>query len=65
LKLMGSWKLLVCGGNTGGAGVVSSQFLRWFSLGTNAFLWWVFGGSGISLSPPPSPTFFAPSASPS
>jgi hypothetical protein len=28
LNWMGSWKLLVCGGNTGGAGVVSSQFLR-------------------------------------
>jgi hypothetical protein len=32
----------------GGAGVVSSRFLRWFGLGTKAFLWWVFGGSGIS-----------------
>jgi hypothetical protein len=28
LYLMGFWKLSVCGGNTGGAGVVSSRFLR-------------------------------------
>jgi hypothetical protein len=70
LNLMGFWKLSVCGGNMGGAGVVSSQFLRSFGLGTKAFLWWVFGGPGISpifpsFSPPPSPTFFAPGASPS
>jgi hypothetical protein len=32
----------------GGDGVVSSRFLRWFGLGTKEFLWWVFGGSGIS-----------------
>jgi hypothetical protein len=54
----------------GGAGVVSNRFLRWFGLGTKAFLWWVFGGSGISLifpsfSPLSSPTLFAPNASPS
>jgi hypothetical protein len=48
LNLMGFWKLSICGGNMGGAGVVSSQFLRWFGLGTKAFLWWIFGGSGIS-----------------
>jgi hypothetical protein len=36
--LMGFWKLSVCGGNTGGAEVVSSWFLRWFGLGTKAFL---------------------------
>jgi hypothetical protein len=28
LNLMGFWKFLVSGGNTGGAGVVSSRFLR-------------------------------------
>jgi hypothetical protein len=28
LNLMGFWKLSVCGGNMGGAGVVSSRFLR-------------------------------------
>jgi hypothetical protein len=61
LNLMGFWKLLVCGGNTGDAGIVSSRFLRRFGLGTKAFLWWVFGGSGISsifpsFSPLPSPT---------
>jgi hypothetical protein len=28
LNLMGFWKLSVCGGNTGGAGVVCSRFLR-------------------------------------
>jgi hypothetical protein len=28
LNLIGFWKLSVCGGNKGGAGVVSSQFLR-------------------------------------
>jgi hypothetical protein len=65
LNLMGFWKLLVYGGNTGEAGIVSSRFLRRFGLGTKAFLWWVIGGSGISLSPLPSPTFFAPSTSPS
>jgi hypothetical protein len=27
---MGFWKLPVCGENTGGVGVVSSRFLRWF-----------------------------------
>jgi hypothetical protein len=48
----------------GGAGVVSSRFLRWFGLGGKAFLWWVFGGSGI-FSLLPSPTLFAPSPSPS
>jgi hypothetical protein len=41
LNLMGFWKLSVCGGNTGGAGVVSSRLLKWFGLGTKAFLWWV------------------------
>jgi hypothetical protein len=30
LNLMGCWKSSVCGGNMGGAGVVSSQFLRGF-----------------------------------
>jgi hypothetical protein len=49
LNLMGFWKSSVCGGNMGGAGVVSSRFLRWFGLGTKAFLWWVFGDSRISL----------------
>jgi hypothetical protein len=39
---------------------VSGQFLIWFGLGRNAFLWWVFGGSGI-FSPLLSPTLFAPS----
>jgi hypothetical protein len=48
----------------GGAGVVSSRFLRWFGLGTKAFLWWGFGGSGI-FSLLPSPTLFALSPSPS
>jgi hypothetical protein len=48
----------------GGAGVVSSRFLRWLGLGGKPFLWWVFGGSGI-FSPLPSPTLFAPSPSPS
>jgi hypothetical protein len=57
-------KSLVCGGNTGGTGVVSTRFLRWFGLGTKAFLWWVFGGSRI-FSPFPSPTLFAPSPLPS
>jgi hypothetical protein len=33
LKLMGFWKLLVCGGNTSGVGVVSCQFLSGFGLG--------------------------------
>jgi hypothetical protein len=47
LNLIGFWKSLVCGGNTGGVGVVSSRFLRWFGLGTKVFLWRVFGGSGI------------------
>jgi hypothetical protein len=28
LNLMGFWKLSVCGGNTDGAGIVSSRFLR-------------------------------------
>jgi hypothetical protein len=70
LNLIGFWKLLVYGGNTCGAGVVSSQFLRWFALGIKAFLWWVFGGSRISpifpsFSPLLSPTLFAPSPSPS
>jgi hypothetical protein len=48
----------------GGAGVVSSRFLRWLGLGGKSFLWWVFGGSGI-FSPLLSPTLFAPSLSPS
>jgi hypothetical protein len=48
----------------GGAGVVSSRFLRWFGLGGKSFLWWVFGGSRI-FSPIPSPTLFSPSPSPS
>jgi hypothetical protein len=52
LNLMGFWKLSVCGGNTGGARVVSSRFLRWFGLGTKAFLWCVFGGSGYLGSSP-------------
>jgi hypothetical protein len=30
---MGFWKSSVCGGNTGGARVVSTQFLRGFGLG--------------------------------
>jgi hypothetical protein len=47
MNLIGLWKSSVCGGNTGGARVVSTRFLRWFGLGTKAFLWWVFGGSGI------------------
>jgi hypothetical protein len=63
-NLIGFWKSLVCGGNTGGAGVVSSRFLRWLGLGTKTFLWWVFGGSRI-FSQLPSPTLFAPSPSPS
>jgi hypothetical protein len=33
LNLMGFWKLSVCGGNMGGAGVVSSRFLSGFGLG--------------------------------
>jgi hypothetical protein len=49
-------------GNTGGAGVVSSRFLRWLGLGGKSFLWCVFGGSGM-FSPLPSPTLFAPSPS--
>jgi hypothetical protein len=70
MNLIGFWKSLVYGGNMGGAGVVSSRFLRWFGLGTKAFLWWVFGGYGISpivpsFSPLPSPTLFAPNPSPS
>jgi hypothetical protein len=28
----------------GGAGVVSSRFLRWLGLGGKSYLWWVFGG---------------------
>jgi hypothetical protein len=47
----------------GGAGVVSSRFLRWLGLGGNHFVVG-FGGSGI-FSPLPSPTLFAPSPSPS
>jgi hypothetical protein len=70
MNLMDFWKSSVCGGNAGGAGVVSRRFLRRFGLGIKAFLWWVFGGSGISpifpsFSQLPSPTLFAPSASPS
>jgi hypothetical protein len=61
-KLIGFWKSFVGGGNTGGAGVVSSRFLRWLGLGGGSFMWWVFGGSGI-FSPLPSPTSFAPSPS--
>jgi hypothetical protein len=38
-KFIGFWKSFVCGGNTGGAGVVSSQFLRWLGLGGKSFLW--------------------------
>jgi hypothetical protein len=34
---MGSWKLLVCGGNTGGSGVVSSQFLSVGGIRDQAF----------------------------
>jgi hypothetical protein len=54
---------IICGENTGGAGVVSSRFLRWLGLGGKSFLWWVFGGSGM-FSSLPSPTLFAPSPSP-
>jgi hypothetical protein len=50
--------------NTGGAGAVSSRFLRWLGLGGKSFLWWVFGGPRI-FSPLPSPTLFDPSPSPS
>jgi hypothetical protein len=32
-NMIGFWKSFVCGGNMGGAGVVSSWFLRWFGLG--------------------------------
>jgi hypothetical protein len=64
INLIGFWRSLVCGGNMGAVGVVSSRFLRWFGLGTKAFLWWVFGGSGI-FSPLPSPTMFAQCPSPS
>jgi hypothetical protein len=39
---IGNWKSIVCGENTGGAGVVSNQFLRWLGLGGKSFLWWVF-----------------------
>jgi hypothetical protein len=54
MNLMGFWKSSVCGGNTGGARLVSSRFLRWLGVWTKAFLWWVFGGSGIfSLLPSP------------
>jgi hypothetical protein len=63
-NLIGFWKSFVCGGNMGGVGVLSSRFLRLFGLEGKAFLWWVFGGSGIS-SPLPSQTLFAPSPSPS
>jgi hypothetical protein len=45
-NLIGFWKSFVCGENTGGAGVVSSRFLRWLGLGGKSFLWWVFDGSG-------------------
>jgi hypothetical protein len=44
-SLIGFWKSFVCGGNTSGAGVVSSRFLRWLGFGGKSFLWWVFGGS--------------------
>jgi hypothetical protein len=63
-NLIGFWKSFVCGKNTGGAGIVSSRFLRWLGLGGKSFMWWVFGGSGM-FSPLPSPTLFAPSPSPS
>jgi hypothetical protein len=43
----------------GGAGVVSSQFLRWLGLGGKSFLWWVFGGSGM-FSPLPSLSYGPP-----
>jgi hypothetical protein len=59
-NLIGFWRSFVGVGNMGGAGVVSSRFLRWLGFGGKSFLWWVFGGSGI-FSPLPSPTLFAPS----
>jgi hypothetical protein len=34
----------------GGSGFVSSLFSRWLGLGTEGFLWWVFGGARISPS---------------
>jgi hypothetical protein len=37
-NLIGFWKSFVYEGNTGGAGNVSSRFLRWFSLGGKALL---------------------------
>jgi hypothetical protein len=42
----------------GGAGVVSSRFLRWLGFGGKSFLWWVFGGSEM-FSSLHSPTLFA------
>jgi hypothetical protein len=52
-NLIGFWKSFVCGGNTGGAGVVSSRFLRWFSLGGKAFFvlgfWWLWDILSTSL----------------
>jgi hypothetical protein len=41
MNLIGFWRSFVCVGNTGGAGVVSSRFLRWLGLGGKSFLWWV------------------------
>jgi hypothetical protein len=38
-NLIGFWKSFFCGGNMGGAGVVSSRFLRWLGLGGKSFLW--------------------------
>jgi hypothetical protein len=50
---MDYWKLSVCGGNTSKARVVSSWFLRWFGLGTEAFFvvgfWWLWDISDLPL----------------
>jgi hypothetical protein len=45
LNLMGFWKSFVWGGNTGGSGVLSSQFLSGFGLRTKVFVWNVSGGT--------------------
>jgi hypothetical protein len=45
-NLIGFWRSFVGVGKTGGAGVVSSRFLRLLGFGGKSFLWWVLVALG-------------------